>query len=190
LDELLAADYQSHDSPWSAAKALLCFTRRANDRVCGGFLFGLLFLPVAVAMDASHDDLVKLYHLENPSLTIEEALAQHLVREYDLNDIHQNFWTGSWDDPEDLKRRFSEGLLLEVRSDRWGLEPSSWSQFHVVLSTRARLVSVQDAKEIWYDTCTTQKIDEGRDPKMDDLKAKDGELLKSILKKCNRNLYS
>lgn len=150
----------------------------------GGFLFGLLFLPVVFAMESSHDDLVALYHLENPSLTSEQALTQHIAKEYDLKEIRQNEGTGTWDDPEDLKRRFSQGLLLEVHNDRWELEPSSWSQFHMVLNTRARLVSVQDAKEIWYDACSTKKLDGERDLKMSDLKAKDGELLKSMLKAC------
>ena len=66
--------------------------------------------------------------------------------------------------------------------DQWGLQPSSWSQFHVLLKSSARLVSVQDAKEIWYDTCTSEKIDGERDPKLEDLKTKDGELLKTMLK--------
>jgi hypothetical protein len=75
----------------------------------GGFLFGLLFLPVAMAMDGSHDDLVELYRLENPSLTIEQDLARRLAKEYDLKDIRPNEVGGSWSDPEDLKRRFFTG---------------------------------------------------------------------------------
>lgn len=93
-----------------------------------------------------------------------------------------------------MKRRFSEGLVLEVRSVQWGLQPSSWSQFHVVLKSGARLVSVQDAKEIWYDTCAPEKIDEERDPKLEDLRAKDGELLKTMVKEavesCTAELWS
>ncbi|MEO7859564.1 MAG: hypothetical protein ABIU05_03830 [Nitrospirales bacterium] len=149
----------------------------------GGLLFSVLFLPVAMAMENSHDDLVELYHLENPSLTIEQDLARRIVKEDDLKDIRPNEVGGSWSDPDDLKRRFSQGLLLEVRSDQWGLQPTSWSQFHVVLKSSSRLVSVQDAKEIWYDTCVSEKIDGGeRDPNLEDLKAKDGELLKTMVK--------
>jgi hypothetical protein len=135
-----------------------------------------------MAMENSHDDLAGLYRLENPGLKIEEDLTRRIVKEYDLKDIRPNEVTGAWSEPEDLKRRFSQGLFLEVRSDQWGLQPSSWSQFHVLLKSSARLVSVQDAKEIWYDTCTSEKIDGERDPKLEDLKTKDGELLKTMLK--------
>ncbi len=148
----------------------------------GGAIGALLHLLVEGVVEVSHDDLVALYHLENPSLLIEQTLAQRIAQEYDLTDIRQNEEMESWDDPEDLKRRFSQGLLLQVWSDRWALEPSSWSQFHIVLSIRARLVSLQDTKEMWYDTCVRENKDETRDPTMEDLKAKDGALLKSMLK--------
>ena len=159
----------------------------------GGLLFSVLFLPVAMAMENSHDDLAGLYHLENPGLTIEQDLTRRIVKEHDLKDIRPNEVGGSWSDPEDLKRRFLQGLFLEVRSDQWGLQPSSWSQFHVLLKSSARLVSVQDAKEIWYDTCASEKIDGERDPKLEDLKAKDGELLKTMMKEateaCTNELW-
>jgi hypothetical protein len=138
-------------------------------------------------MEASHDDLVGLYHLENPTKTIAQDLTRRMVKEYDLKDIRPNESDGSWSEPEDLKRRLSQGLLLEVRNIRWGLEPSSWSQFHVVLKSGARLVSLQDANEIWYDTCASEKIDAERDPKLDALRAKDGELLKMMVKEATES---
>ena len=160
----------------------------------GGFLFSLLFMPVAMAMEASHDDLAGLYQLENPNRNIEQNLTRRMVKEYELKDVRLNESHESWSEPEDLKRRFSQGLLLEVRNIQWGLQPSSWSQFHVVLKSGARLVSVQDAKEIWYDTCAAEKIDAERDPKLEDLKAKDGELLKAMVKQatetCTAELWS
>ena len=160
----------------------------------GGFLFSLLFLPVAALMEASHDDLAELYKLENPSRIIEQKITQSMVKEYDLDVVHPSESSESWGEMDDVKRRFSEGLLLEVRSVQWGLQPSSWSQFHVVLKSGARLVSVQDAKEIWYDTCAAEKIDEERDPKLEDLRAKDGELLKTMVKEavesCTSELWT
>jgi len=108
-----------------------------------------------------HDDLAGLYHLGNPNRTIAQDLTRRVVKEYDLKDFRPNELDGSWSEPEDLKRRFSRGLLLEVRTAQWGLRPTSWSKFHVVLKSSARLISLQDAKEIWYDTCVSEKIDGG-----------------------------
>lgn len=51
----------------------------------GGLLFSLLFLPVAMAMESSHDGLAGLYGLENPSRNIEQTLTQRMVGEYGLN---------------------------------------------------------------------------------------------------------
>ncbi len=160
----------------------------------GGLLFSLLFLPVAMAMESSHDDLAGLYNLENPSRIIEQKLTQRMVKEYDLQVVRPSESSESWGELDDVKRRFSEGLLLEVRSVQWGLQPSSWSQFHVLLKSGARLVSVQDAKEIWYDTCASEKIDMETDPKLVDLRAKDGELLKTMVNEavesCTAELWS
>ena len=120
-----------------------------------------------------HDDLAGLYHLENPNRMIAQGLTRRVVKEYDLKDVRPNEFGGSWSEPEDLKRRFPQGLLLEVRTGQWGLRPTSWSKFHVLLKSAARLVSLQDAKEIWYDTCVSEKLDGGeRDPNLEDLKSK------------------
>ncbi|MFO0697932.1 MAG: hypothetical protein U0236_01795 [Nitrospira sp.] len=86
----------------------------------GGFLVGLLFLPIAMAMESSHDDLVGLYHLENPSLAIEQDLAQRIAKEYELKDIRPKGGGAFWSDPEDLKRLFVQGVFLEVRTAQWG----------------------------------------------------------------------
>ena len=148
----------------------------------GGFLFGLLFAPAAMAMDSSHDDLAAAYRLGNPSRTIEQTLTQRMVNEYGLGGVHPSESVEVWDELDTLKRLYSRGLLLQVRTVQWGLEPSSWSQYHVVLKSSARLVSVQDAKEIWYANCASEKVDEERDPKLEDLRAKDGDLLKTMVK--------
>ncbi|MEO7861528.1 MAG: hypothetical protein ABIU05_14030 [Nitrospirales bacterium] len=142
-----------------------------------------------------HDDLAELYHLENPNRTIAQDLTRRVVKEYDLKDVRLNEFGGSWSEPEDLKRRFSQGLLLEVRTAQWGLRPTSWSKFHLVLKSAARLVSLQDAKEIWYDTCVSEKLDGGeRDPNLEDLEANDGELLKTMVKEatetCTAELWT
>ena len=120
-----------------------------------------------------HDDLAGLYHLENPNRMIAQGLTRRVVKEYDLKDVRPNEFGRSWSEPEDLKRRFPQGLLLEVRTGQWGLRPTSWSKFHVLLKSAARLVSLRDAKEIWYDTCVSEKLDGGeRDPNLEDLIAK------------------
>jgi hypothetical protein len=148
----------------------------------GGLLFGLLFVPAAMAMDSSHDDLAAAYRLGNPSQSIEQTLTQRMVSEYGLGVVRPSEFVEVWEELATLKRHYSQGLLLQVRTVRWGLEPSSWSQFHVVLKSSARLVSVREAKEIWYATCTSEKVDEERDPKLEDLKANDGDLLKTMVK--------
>jgi hypothetical protein len=183
--------FSSHDA---APKFYYASRGEQTTAFVGGFLFSILFLPVAMAMESSHDDLERLYRLENPNRTIAQNLTQRMVSEYGLKDVRPNESNESWSEPEDLKRRYSQGLLLEIRSTQWGLQPSSWSQFHVALKSGARLVSVQDAKEIWYDTCAAEKIDGERDPKLEDLKAKDGELLKTMVKEatetCTAELWT
>jgi len=160
----------------------------------GGVLFGLLFVPAAMAMDSSHDDLATAYRLGNPSQTIEQTLTQRMVSEYGLGVVRPSEFVEVWEELDTLKRLYSQGMLLQVRTVRWGLEPSSWSQFHVVLKSSARLVSVQDAKEIWYATCASEKVDEEGDPKLEDLRAKDGDLLKTMVKEamesCTAELWS
>lgn len=177
--------YSVHDSPPN-----FYYVTKGEEIISG---FGMFL--VTMVKQGFHDDLAGLYHLENPNRTIAQDLTRRVVKEYNLKDVRPNELDGSWSEPEDLKRRFSQGLLLEVRTAQWGLRPTSWSKFHVVLKSEARLVSLQDAKEIWYDTCVSEKLDGGeRDPNLEDLEANDGELLKTMVKEatetCTAELWT
>lgn len=177
--------YSVHDAP-----PYFYYVTRGEE-VMAGLSMGLL----SSVKQGFHDDLAGLYHLENPNRTIAQDLTRRVFKEYDLKDVRPNEFDGSWSEPEDLRRRFSQGLLLEVRTAQWGLRSTSWSKFHVILKSSARLISLQDAKEIWYDTCVSEKIDGGeRDPTLEDLKAKDGEILKTMVKEateiCTAELWT
>lgn len=177
--------YSVHDSPPN-----FYYGTKGEEIISG---FGMFL--VTMVKQGFHDDLAGLYHLENPNRTIAQDLTRRVVKEYDLKDVRPNEFGGSWSEPEELKRRFSQGLLLEVRTAQWGLRPTSWSKFHVVLKSAARLVSLQDAKEIWYETCVSEKLDGGeRDPNLEDLKANDGALLKAMVREatetCTAELWT
>jgi len=144
----------------------------------GGFLFGLLFLPSAVAINSSDDDLQSTYQLNDPTKEIESQLVTSFTQQLQLTDIRPAQPVDVWDSPARLRQRFEKGMSLEVQTLSWGLDYTSWSRFHVKLIARVRLVNLDDETVLWSNGCTVNQENDDTDPTLEQFKANNGALIK------------
>ena len=151
---------------------------KATGGFMGGLLFGLLFLPVAMAMDSADENLQSSYQLNDPTKEIEAQLVASLSQQLQLTDIRAAQAVDAWDLPAGLRQRFGKGMSLEVQTMRWGLDYTSWSRFHFKLIARARLVNLDDETVLWFDSCTVNQGNEDTDPTLEEFKGNDGALIK------------
>jgi hypothetical protein len=138
---------------------------------------GVLITPLlAIAQVAEGSALETALRLEDPVLRVKDRLVSALRTKFDLVNVVVVPASPKNDGIDTLTRSFATGLVLDVRTMKWGVDNA-----RAKYSARARLVRLADRAILWNATCefTADKTKPG--PKMEELKANDGMLLKAKL---------
>ena len=130
-----------------------------------------------VVMLAARDEgmgLQRDYRLEDPVVRVKDRLASKLQTDFNLTNVRVVTDPPKNDGVATLKQIFQTGIVLDVRTAKWGLDNA-----RAKYSARARLIRLSDAAILWKATCEFTADKAQPSPKMDELKANDGILLKA-----------
>ena len=162
------------------------FIAMTSGKMAVGAFFGLIGGAVAASsMEKEGSRMVSEYQITDPALEIEEAFLSQLRADGETGSVQRVSTDYPNDDLAYLKKGFHQGSVFDFKTKSWGLGyyPTDWSHYRVGYSLRARLIRFPEGKVLWQGVC---KIEEnqpsGSRPKLDDLKANNGALLKTKLK--------
>lgn len=125
------------------------------------------------------------WRLEDPALEIEEAFLSRLRADGETGDVQRVSVDYPNDDLKYLKKGFHQGSVFDFKTNSWGLGyyPMDWNHYRMGYSLRARLIRFPEGKVLWQGVCKIEeKQPSGSRPKLDDLKANNGALIKKKLK--------
>jgi hypothetical protein len=146
-----------------------------------GYIVAAVLLPtplVFLAASADGDGLKREYGLEDPVARMKQRLVSSLESSLKLTNVTAVSAPLLDDDIETLKRAFENGVVLDVRTVRWGIDNNRGSY-----SARARLVRLADSSVLWEATCHDLVAGRaGATRTRAALVANNGELLKSELR--------
>ena len=152
-------------------------------------LGGAALLGVGAAIYGEHravssgNRIVKDYSIDDPIVRVKERFLFTLEKEYNFENIRSIKEPYSSAKLAELKMIFREGLVIDFKTTRIGLNyyPSSWSHYHIDYQVRARLIRLEDSKILWQGVCRFVEKDPKTSPTMDELTADNGALLKTKL---------
>jgi len=146
-----------------------------------GYTVAAVLLPtplVFLAASADGHGLKREFALEDPVARMKQRLVSSLESSLKLTNVTAVSAPLLDDDIETLKRAFENGVVLDVRTVRWGIDNN-----RARYSARARLVRLADSSVLWEATCHNLVPGKaGPTRTRAALVANQGELLKSELR--------
>jgi hypothetical protein len=136
--------------------------------------------------------------------SMEQSQGQQTVKEYDVQDpiiqVRRRFapqvgvllnvdMSGETsprqdDDLDSLRKEFSQGYILDLKTSKWGIFRNPFQTFHYVgYRGRARLIRVSEKKVVWQGVCDLEEKDNDNMPHITEFEANNGALLKANLDK-------
>jgi len=94
---------------------------------------------------------------EDPAPHIKSRLASALQANLNLTNVHTVSDPLESDDIKTLKDVFKTGVVLDVRTMKWGRDNSRGSY-----SVRARMVRLEDSTVLWKTTCSARWLNDGK----------------------------
>lgn len=141
----------------------------------GYSLAGVFITPLVVfAQVAEGSGMESDLQLEDPVLRVKERLVTALQTQFNLAKVVAVSDPPKSDGIETLAQAFRTGVVLDVRTMKWGVDNA-----RAKYSARARLIRLSDAAILWNATCEFIADKAKPSPKMTELKANDGMLLKA-----------
>lgn len=140
---------------------------------------GVLISPlVVIAQGQESQKLRDDLRLADPAPHVKDRLMRALQTNLNLTNARAVSDPPKNDDVETLKQVFRTGVVLDVRTMKWGIDNN-----RAKYSARARLVRLADSTIFWEATCNEFVADKGKPrPTREALTANDGELLKAKLR--------
>jgi hypothetical protein len=152
----------------------------------GGFLvestghtaMALLVTPlVALTQVAEGNELRTQLALEDPVLRSKERLVKVVQSGLDLTQVRSIPKPQEGDAVASIKRAYGDGVLLDVRTTRWGIHNN-----RAKYQARARLVRLADSRVLWEAACNEVVAGkDAREPTREEISANNGALLKAKL---------
>lgn len=141
----------------------------------GYSLAGALITPlVAFAQVAEGAGMQSDLQLEDPVLRVKDRLISALQTQFNLANVVAVSDPPKSDGIETLTQAFRTGVVLDVRTMKWGVDNA-----RAKYSARARLIRLSNSATLWQATCEYVADKAQPSPKMDELKANNGILLKA-----------
>jgi len=94
---------------------------------------------------------------EDPAPHVKSRLANALQANLNLTNVHTVSDPLESDDIKTLKDVFKTGVVLDVRTMKWGRDNSRGSY-----SVRARMVRLEDSTVLWKTTCSARWLNDGK----------------------------
>ncbi len=94
---------------------------------------------------------------EDPAPHVKSRLASALQANLNLTNVHTVSDPLESDDIKTLKDVFKTGVVLDVRTMKWGRDNSRGSY-----SVRARMVRLEDSTVLWKTTCSARWLNDGK----------------------------
>ena len=139
---------------------------------------GVLFSPlIVIAQAAASKSLMDELQPEDPARRVKERLANALESDSRVSRIIRVERAPQRTDPETLRKEFGSGVVLQVRTEKWGIDNN-----RAKYAASAQIVRLSDGATLWHAVCTDKVADKDKpSPETDALKANRGELLKAKL---------
>jgi hypothetical protein len=188
---LLAACAAQHPAPMKEDELALSLQpqihavhhepQRAFSVQSTGYIVAAVLLPTPLVFLAASVDghgLKREFALEDPVEGMKQRLVSSLESRLKLTNVTAVSAPMRDDGVETLKRAFDSGMVLDVRTVRWGIDNNRGSY-----TARARLVRLSDSNVLWEATCHDLAHGKaGATRTRAALIANNGELLKSDLR--------
>jgi hypothetical protein len=116
-----------------------------------GYIVAAVLLPtplVFLAATVDGHELKREFALEDPVSRMKHRLVSSLESRLKLTNVTAVSAPLRDDDIETLKRDFESGVVLDVRTVKWGIDNNRGSY-----KARARLVRLADSSVLWEATC-------------------------------------
>lgn len=135
----------------------------------------VLFSPLIVLAQAAESrSLMSELEPEDPVGRVKERLSAALESYAKVNRVAS---PPERRDPETLRKVLGDGLVLEVRTEKWGIDNN-----RAKYAASAHLLRLSDGATLWQAVCSDSIADKEKPgPTLDELKANRGELLKGKL---------
>jgi len=152
----------------------------------GGAVYGL-------AMESRASRFAKTYFLEDPVPRAKETFLAGLPEHFDVTRVAQSQEPLSDDGVENLRKNFDNGVVLDFKTESWGLISAPLSSlYQTPYAVRARLVRLADGRVLWQGYCNRDGA--GSRATFDEFTANSGALLKKKLgetgEACGKELIS
>lgn len=97
--------------------------------------------------------MIEAYGLEDPSGSVKERFVSGLKANATVTNIQSTEAPLSFEEPDELKKIFARGMVLDFKTDRWALSSPNIRGADVIYSARARLIRLEDSKILWQGRC-------------------------------------
>jgi hypothetical protein len=164
----LAADTQIHAVHH---KSMRSFSYESTGYALAGAFLTPLVAFAQVTEGAGMQDSLQL---EDPVVRVKDRLVGVLQTQFNAANVVAVADPPKGDAIEKLVQTYRTGVVLDVRTMKWGVDNA-----RAKYSARARLIRLSDATILWNATCEFVADKAKPSPKMEELKANDGILLKA-----------
>lgn len=148
-------------------------------------MFGALGGAIAAAsMEQSQgQQTVKEYDVQDPIIQVRRRFAPHVGVLLNV-DMSEETSPRQDDDLDSLKKEFTQGYILDLKTNKWGIFRNPFQTFHYVgYQGRARLIRASEKKVVWQGVCDLEEKDNDKMPHITEFEENNGALLKNNLAK-------
>jgi hypothetical protein len=143
-----------------------------------GSVFGLSGgSPVAGAQGTG--EITRAFGLTDPARTVEDRFTAALAFELGLSSLRAVDEIAAGDGLDDLQKVFGTGVVLDLKTVRWGIspDPQFGTRYRVDYAARARLIRVEEATVVWQGACDASEREADDGATLGELTADDAERL-------------
>lgn len=130
----------------------------------------------------------------DPAAVVSEELGKALAFELGLTNLRPRPGPEPDDRPSALATSLGEGLVLDVKTLRWGMapDPHLWTRYRVQYVARSRLIRLRDGRTVWQADCDASEREARSGSTLGELTAQDSAVLNDRLReagtRCSRDL--
>lgn len=128
------------------------------------------------------DKMVEEYAIHDPSRAIQESFKGAFPVIDSEATVISHEETQKKEDYYSLKQMTNSSRVIDFKTESWRVVyfPLKWNRYRVELRTRARLIDLNQSKNLWMAFCEFQSEQSDKSPTFEELKANDGVILKKL----------
>lgn len=147
----------------------------------GGAVGGVL---AAVEAQSRSEQMTKAYGLVDPTMQVKREFVHTLRTIFSNARFSEEIKPHQDDDLSKLAEEFRQGLVLDLKTTRWGMLSVPLQGYQYVLyQNRTRIIQLPEQKVLWQGVCDLQEKDAVKMPGIAEFEANNGALLKDNFSK-------